>query len=176
MPVLLFLSVMMSNSYCFPSPVMMFRDDYQWSVDWVFTAGASETRRGQVTVSQACSFNQLRPTTGKPHTISDDDVMIIHVMLFQSCDDVFHDEGPWRRLFLPPTCHHVSGRHFGSRLITTPRGCFYLFKPLGQSISASLASASSGSGFVRPHTGSGFYPLPPRRLSSSIFSQLYVTM
>jgi len=53
--------------------------------------------------------------------------------------------------FLPPTWPHVSVRDLGSRLITTPRGCF----------------ASSGSGFVRSRSGSGFYPLPPRRLSSS---------
>jgi len=40
----------------------------------------------------------------------------------------------------------------GSRLITIPRGWL----------------ASSGSGFVRPRSGSGFDLLPPRRLSSSI--------
>jgi len=36
---------------------------------WVFTSGAGATRREQVTVSQASSYNQLRPTTGKPHTM-----------------------------------------------------------------------------------------------------------
>ena len=56
-----------------------------------------------------------------------------------------------RCCFLPPTCPHVFVRDLDSRLITTPRGCF----------------ASSGSGFVRPRSGSGFYPLPPRRLSLS---------
>ena len=112
-------------------------------------------------------------------SISDDDV-VIHMTLFLSCDDgsimkvpdvvisfAGRDFGsrlitiPRDRFrFLPPTCPHVSVRDFGSRLITTSRGCF----------------ASSGSGFVRPRSGSGFYPLPSRRLSSSIFSQLYVTM
>ena len=37
--------------------------------DWVFTSGAGATRREQVTVSQASSYNQLLPTTGKPHTM-----------------------------------------------------------------------------------------------------------
>jgi len=71
-------------------------------------------------------------------SISDDDVMTIHITLFQSCDDVIPDEGPRRRYFFPPTCHHVSVRDFGSRLITIPRD---RFKPLGQSTSASSASA-----------------------------------
>jgi len=57
-PVLLFLSVMISNSLCFPSQVMMFHYEYQcW---W-------------------CHDNPVH--------------------LFQSCDDVLPDEGPWRRCF-----------------------------------------------------------------------------